>query len=179
MTQVSKSNQTVKKILTSTVGKFGGRKIYVNEVDPLGWTYHYINDTGEPYVYVAKATGSGGFQVPRPGYGQSKVLPFPNDGRLGEVLLTHTRSGDSDRITMYVPRFDEALMDVARDTVLSGPGQKANLKQQLRAFGDYAGLAEAVLEAQAKMLTQATEGKKTSRQLDREIDEFLRGRRAP
>lgn len=178
MTLVSKSHPTIKKLLVVTVGSnFKGRKIYVDEVDPIGWTYHYINDTGEPKVFIAKADGASGFEVPRPGYGQSKQLPFPNDGRLGEVFMTYRR-GDSDMITIYVPRFDAAVLDVARDARLIGPSQKANLTRQLKeSFGAYAGIAEAVLDSEKKTLEAVTEGKKSSRQLDREIDEFMRERR--
>jgi hypothetical protein len=63
-------------------------------------------------------------------------------------------------------------MDVARDALLAG--DKAMLDTLLRPFGTYAGVARAILERQAKSFKKAMHPKKSTKQIRREVDDFLR-----
>ena len=75
---------------------------------------------------------------------------------------------------------------IARERAIVSTGSPRFQRRAARAFssswrqesfGAYAGIAEAVLDSEKKTLEAVTEGKKSSRQLDREIDEFMRARR--
>jgi hypothetical protein len=96
----------------------------------------------------------------------------------GDVLIVkETGTGslwNQGAVTIYISmKLDPIVLGVARDAVLEGDKKLA--KSVLEQLGSYAGIGGAIVEAQAKRLLQAQKGK-TSRQLDREIDDFLRER---
>jgi hypothetical protein len=184
-TQVSKTDPVIKKIIAATSGsdstewpssgspaQWRGRLVSVEQVDP-GFTYQIYNDTGEPRVYQVRNLQARMLtvsRVPRPSYGAPATEIFAP--AYGEVVVTR-QIGPTGRITIYVPELDAATLDVSRDALLSG--DKKRFTEVLKGFGDYAGIARAILEAQSKMLEKVSSGK-TSRQLDREITDFLRSR---
>lgn len=177
-TQVGASNPIIKKIVAASVqatvpgsAPWKGRKVTVEQVHG-GWTYDLYNDTGEPFVYQGKANGSSMRRVPTPKYGGPPTIitaPAPN----GEIVVVHHRFGGNS-ITIFVPQLDAATLDVARDAWMIGDsaGKKA-AKATLQHLGPYAGIALAIIEAQSEALAKAASGK-TSRQLDREIDDYMR-----
>jgi hypothetical protein len=183
-TQVSKTDPTIKKIIAATSGsdatewpggsptRWSGRLVSVVQVDP-GFTYNLYNDTGEPRVYQVRNIQARMLtvsRVPRPSYGAPATEIFAP--AYGEVVVTR-QIGPTGRITIYAPELDAATLDVARDALLLS--DKKLFAEVLKGFGDYAGIARAILEAQSKTLEKVSSGK-TSRQLDREIAEFLRSR---
>lgn len=178
MTAVSKASPGIKRIVsaieTSSGQKWSGRKIFVEQVDP-GWTYLLYNDTGEPYVYQVGHLGGrfrpAVFRIPKPSYGGPATIIGAPSG--GEVVVTRD-IGPTGTITIYVPRLDEAQLDVARDALLSK--HAISPRALTDELGPYGGIARAIVESQGKTLEKVESGK-TSRQLDREIAEFMRGRR--
>jgi hypothetical protein len=172
-TQVSKAHPEIKKILAATVGKdWQGRRVSVVQVDP-SWTFSLYGDSGEPHVWRVRFVSMGGLlsalRVPRPKeYGGSATSIDAPSG--DELIVTK----DLDRsVTIYAPMLDQATLDVARDALAEG-----NKKQAVRILanlGFYAVLARAIIESQTKSIEKVTSGK-TSRQLDREIAEFMKGR---
>lgn len=168
-TRVSITNPTIKKIVGGVQSNFRGKDIKVVQVKPT-FEYQYINDSGEPKVYVARAGGSGLREIVRPGYGGSHTVRF----MLGQDAIITQRIGHNGAISIYVPTFsDPDAMNVARDAMLEQNRSKAQIMEMLHpALGDYAGLAFAVLEAEVKTLGKKASGKKST-QLDREIDSFL------
>lgn len=178
-THVSAANPTIKKIIAASVqatvsgsAPWKGRKVSVDQVHP-GWTYDLYNDTGEPFVYQGRADGSSMRRVPTPRYGgPATTIPAPSNG---EIVVIHQRFG-SNSIRICIPQLDVATLDVARDALMTDNGGAAGkklAKSTLNPLGIYAGLAFAIIEAQSAALAKVTSGK-TSRQLDREIDQFLR-----
>jgi hypothetical protein len=63
-------------------------------------------------------------------------------------------------------------MDVARDALLVG--DKQLIAMALAPFGLYAGIARAILERQIRSFAKATHPKKSTKQIRREVDDFLR-----
>jgi hypothetical protein len=168
MTAVSKANPTIKKILDATVGSnYRGRKISVDQVDPH-WTYHLYNDTGEPHVYrVVLGRYTTARRLPSPTYGGPATIIGAPSG--GEVVLTR-QLGPTGTITIYMPRLDENLLDVARDALMAkGVTASRALTAEL---GPYGGIAEAIVGSETKTLGKVSSGK-SSRQLDQEIAEIV------
>ena len=172
VTQVSKTKPAVKKILASTVGRdWRGWVIYVEQINP-SWSRQLSPDAREPLVYRATADGKLLGQIARAPYAVTVDGPSPGE----VVVVKQTGSGPrwhTGPATIHVPRLDAAQLDVARDALLAS--NKREYRELLKDFGPYAGLADAILEAQSKTLAAVTRGQR-SRQLDREIAEFLRGR---
>lgn len=181
-TLVSASNPIIKKIIATSVqatvpgsAPWKGRRVTIEQVDE-GWTYQLYNDTGEPFVYQGKADGSSMRRVPTPKYAGPPTIitaPAPN----GEIVVVHQRFGGNS-ISIVIPQLDAATLDVARDAWMLGDaaGKKA-AKATLQHLGPYTGIALAIIESQSDSLAQAVSGK-TSRQLDREIDDYLESRKA-
>lgn len=172
-TQVSITNPTIKKIVQQILPGYRGKGIKVVQVKPT-FEYQYLNDSGEPYVYRARAGGSGLAEIARPGYGGSHTVRFME----GIDMIVTRRIGKNGAITIYVPTLDPDAMSVARDAMLEEKS-KTEISNILHpALGDYAGIAQAVLEAEVKTLGKATstkpKGKTTAARLDREIDAFIR-----
>lgn len=182
-TQVSITNPTIKKIVQHIDPKHRGKKIKVVQVD-RSFEYRYIHDSGEPYVYVARPGGSGLREIARPGYGGHHVVRFMEGLASGETpgLIITRQIGANGAITIYVPAFSSFncsdALSVARDAMLEEQGQTAVSNILAPAFGAYAGIVQAVLEAEVKTLGKATSTKKkaksTAARLDREIDAFVR-----
>jgi hypothetical protein len=184
-TQVSKAHPTIKKIITATSGSdatewpssgspahWSGRNVSIVQVDP-GFTYHLYNDSSEPRVYRVGSIGSRVtvFRVPRPSYGGPATVVEAPFG--GEVVVTR-QIGPTGSITIYIPELDAAVLDVARDALLSRDKKRA--LAVLKDLGPYAGIGAAILESQGKTFEKVSSGK-TSRRLDREISEFLQSRK--
>lgn len=172
MTAVSKAHPAIKKVITAITSadapgtKWSGRKIFVEEVSP-SWEYHLYNDTGEPRVYrVVLGKHTTARRIPTPSYGgPSTVITAPSGG---EAVVTR-QIGATGQIYIYVPRFDSAVLEIARDAVLSRKDERVITDQ----LGPYGGIASAVAASEGKTLQAAESGKTPSRQLQREIDEFL------
>lgn len=181
-TQVSKTNPLVKKILNATGKREGsvrfwkGRIVHVVQVDP-SWSYTLYGDTGEPYVFYVEDLYKHPYvePVPGPSYGtSSREVTAPQRGGMGYKVVVTRERGTYGAVMIYVPVFDPHALDVARDALLSGDKKNA-LKILKDNFDDLAPLALAVLEAQRGTFEKIEKGK-TSRQLDREIAEFMKGR---
>lgn len=172
-TQVSKTHPAIKKLFKPTLKDWRGWSVFVEEVDP-SWNYQRFGVVRGlapgPVVYRESADGEFFGQVPATG---DRIVA---DGpAYGDVLIVKETRGHTGPVTIYIPtRLDPIVLDVARDAVLAGDKKQA--KSVLEQLGPYAGIAGAVVEAQAKGLTKAEKGGKTSRQLTREIAEFLRQR---
>jgi hypothetical protein len=193
-TQVSKTDPTIKKIIEASSGsdwvdwpgtgapkKWIGRNVSVVQVDP-SFTYQLYNpargDAGAPRVYIVGSIGSKltTFRVPPPSDGgPATQINAPDNG---EVVVVR-QSGSHGTITIYVPELDASVLDVARDALLAGEARRA--REVLQQLGPYAGIGAAVIRAQGKTLESVArgEGKTPSRrrELDREIDAFLRTRK--
>lgn len=181
MTSVAKTNRAIKAILKHTLGEYwAGRDLSIEEVDP-SWTYA---DTlpGEREgdydraVYWAAADGSNGYKVgdsktDRTPRGLSTLAPTSHFAVIVEDIPAGYRAKFRSA-TIYIPRLDEAQMDVARDAMLAG--DKTLLKTLLSAFGRYAGIAGAILEHQVRTFRLAANPKKSTRKIRLEVDEFLR-----
>lgn len=177
-TQVSKAHQAIKSIIAATDAAAGkvpwrGRRVDVVQVDP-GFTYEIYNDTGEPHAYRVGGVGSRpvASRIPPPPYGGPATavsVPSPSNG--GAFVTREI--GPNGSITIYVPELDAATLDVARDALLIP--DKQHMAVVLKALGPYAGIGAAIVESQGKTLEKVSSGK-TSRQLDREISEFVRSR---
>lgn len=175
-TQVSKAHPAIKKILRNThYGDWRGRNVYVVQVDP-SWSfrlYSAAGGPGPPRLYrLAVDANRATFAIPPPKYGTpDKEIEAPFGG---DAIVAQERMIDGP-VTIYVPELDAAILAVARDAMLAGDKKRA--AQVLRDLGPYAGIGAAIVEAQSKTLEKVTSGK-TSRQLDREIAEFLRTSKA-
>lgn len=173
-TAVSKADPAIKKILAAIKRVDGyewhGRKIDVVQVDP-GFSYSLYNDTGEAKVFRVDLVRGTASRVPSPSYGgPATVLGAPLGG---EVLVTR-QIGATGSMTIYVPELDVAVLDVARDAITAGNRRQAT--EVLKALGPYTGIGAAIVASQDKTIAQVSSGKST-RQLDREIGEFLRSRK--
>jgi len=190
-TQVSKTDPTIRKIIEVTSGsdvwpggapkKWTGRNVSVVQVDP-SFTYQLYSpargDAGAPRVYIVGSIGSKltAFRVPPPSSGAPATQINTPDN--GEVVVVR-QNGAHGAIMIYVPELDVGVLDVARDALLAGEARRA--REVIQQLGAYAGIGAAVIRAQGKTLESVARGEgKTSarkRQLDREIDAFLRTRK--
>ena len=175
-TSVSKADPAIKKILAAIKRVDGyewkGRKIDVVQVDP-SFTYQLYNDTGEPKVFRVSDLERHPIveAVRRPTYGgPATVVEAP---ARGEVVVTR-QIGATGSMTIYVPELDAGVLDVARDALAAGDKRQA--AEALKELGPYAGIGGAIVASQDKTIAQVSGGK-SSRQLDREINEFIRSRR--
>jgi hypothetical protein len=171
-THVSYADPTVKKIVAAIKRQdnyeWKGRKIDVVQVDP-GFSYHLYNDTGEAKVFRVDLRSGTAARVPAPSYGApGKILEAPSGG---EVLVAR-QIGNTGSMTIYVPELDAGVLDVARDALARGDKRQATAS--LKELGPYAG-SGAIIASQDKTIAQVSSGK-TSRQLDRDINEFIRSR---
>ena len=178
--QVSKTHPAIKKLFKPTLSAWRGWVVYVEEVDPP-WNYrHDLARAGAgfrgPLVYRESADGEFFGQVPASG---DRILA---DGpAYGDVLIVKETSGPrghTGAVTIYIStKLDPAVLDIARDALLDkNKTNKRRAALVLEALGPYAGIGGAVIEAQIKGFTKVQRGGKPSRQLDREIAEFLRQR---
>jgi hypothetical protein len=176
-TQVSKSNPAIARIIKATVGEWRGRKVAVEQVDPAKWEFSLYNDTGEPKIYAMHAPDAA-HDIPRPSYGAParKIYVGPNlNGRPGGLFAVVIKSmGHTGAISIVVPTLDQGVLDIARDALQAR--DKKTTKAVLEQLGPYAGIGGAIVESQAKTFA-AVESGKTSRQLTREIDQFLESRK--
>lgn len=177
-TDVSTAHPAIKKILAVTArsdGEWNGKRVQVREVKP-GWTYTiYESGGGEARVYAASNVGSrpSAHRVQPPSYGSQVHIGAPLASE-GEALVTK-QIGRNGSVTIYVPPLDAHVLDVARDALMADDPRQAT--EVLSQLGPYAGIADAVIRAQSGSLAKATKGagnRRTSKQLDREIDAFLR-----
>jgi hypothetical protein len=173
-TSVSKADPAVKKVLAAIKRAddyaWSGRKIDVVQVDP-GFTYTLYNDTGEPKVFRVDLGGGTAARVPPPKYGGPSTQVDAPIG--GEALVTR-QVGSTGFVTIYVPELDASVLDVARDALAAGDKRQA--ASALKMLGPYAGIGGAIVASQDKTIARVSGGKR-SRQLDREIDTFIRSRR--
>jgi len=178
--QVSKTHPAIRTLFKPTLSKWRGWVVYVEQVDP-SWNYrHEVSPAhGGPIVYRESADGdfygqvpswrAGGVYADGPAYGDVLIVKETGSGPAGSGPVWNMGA-----VTIYIPtKLDPVVLGVARDAVLGG--DKASAKTVLEQLGPYAGIGGAVVEGQAKRLSQAEKGKK-SKQLDREIAEFLRER---
>jgi len=167
-TQVSKAHPGIKKIL-SALPDWGGRTVYVVQVDP-GWTFSLYNDSSEPYVYQVGNISNPltVHRVSKPLYGgPATLVTAPSDG---EIVVTRD-IGPYGTVTIFVPALDQSALEVARDALLEG--DKRRSAQVLRELGPYAGIGSAIVGAQGAVLEKASSGK-TSKQIAREVVEILK-----
>ena len=166
---VDKTNRTIKGILAHSVGEWlRGRDVHVEEVDP-SWAYE--GDLGQASLEQANGKGPGVFASDWAShYGAIR----PSDTWVVVVAdVAKTRTARSPRsVTIYIPRLDHGQMDVARDALLIG--DKQLIATALEPFGPYAGIARAILERQIRSFAKAMHPKKSTRQIRREVDDFLR-----
>lgn len=179
--QVSKTHPAIKKLFKPTLSAWRGWVVYLEEVDP-SWNYEYtLSRAGVPFtgpiVYRESADGEFFGQVAASG---NRILA---DGpAYGDVLIVKETTGPrwhTGAVTIYIPtKLDPAVLDIARDALIdtSSKNNKRHSKLVLEALGPYAGIGGAIIEAQVKGFTKVQRGGKPSRQLDREIAEFLRQR---
>jgi hypothetical protein len=175
--QISKTHPAVKKLFKPTLRAWRGWVVYVEEVDP-SWNYrHDLSRAGAPFTgpVVYRESSDGDFFGQVPATGDRIIADGP---AYGDVLIVKETSGPrwhTGAVTIYIPTtLDPAVLDVARDALIDN--DKRQSKIVLQALGPYAGIGGAVIEAQVKGFTKVQKGGKPSRQLDREITEFLRQR---
>jgi hypothetical protein len=168
MVPVDKTNRTIKAILAKSAGEGWQRKgdVHVEEVDP-SWTFDTNFEPGDPTAYWVTPDGKSGHKV-QPTSRPSYLAPTSHFA----LVLARGMRASQRTATIYIPQLDHEQMDVARDALLAG--DKAMLDTLLRPFGTYAGVARAILERQAKSFTKAMHPKKSTRQIRREVDDFLR-----
>lgn len=185
---VEKTNRTIKRILNASVGEGWprapkGREVLVEEVDP-SWLFSRDPSPGrrDPYAedafFLVSPDGSyrdmseEAAQLNTTGpYGPYTPFIHPTD-RLVVVAPRYPRSAAKRSVTIYVPQLDHAQMDVARDALLVG--DKQLIETALRPFDAYAGIARAILERQTSTFKKAANPKKSTKQIRREVDDFLR-----
>jgi hypothetical protein len=167
---VDKTNRTIKAILEKSVGVgWRGREVFVDEVPP-SWTYR----PGSRDHFLVTADGR------RQAIEARTVQWLEQDVRpTADLVLVveqrRERAPQSTRkatATIYIPQLDHAQMDVARDALLVG--DKQLIATALEPFGLYAGIARAILERQLRSFAKATNPKKSTKQIRREVDDFLR-----
>ena len=172
-TQVDASSPTINKIVTAilraTQTDLRPDEVHVSQVD-RGWTYEV------PLVWAGTNNGIfrgkvDGSSMRRYSGGDTITAPAPN----GEIVVMALYIGYPQNIWIIVPQLDAATLDVARDAWMIGDKRAA--KAILRHLGPYAGIGLAIIESQSNMLGHVASGK-TSRQLDREIEDYLQSRKA-
>lgn len=169
---VEKTNRTIKGILSDSAG-YGlrGRNVHVEEVDP-SWAYE-----GHPdHASLEQANGKGlgeyagdwvrAYGAIRP----TETLAIV----VADVPRTpaHARPRSPRAVTIYVPKLDHDLMDVARDALIAG--DKATTNTVLKPLGNYAGIARAIIERQVSTFKKAAHPKKNTKRIRQEVDDFLR-----
>lgn len=167
---VDKTNRTIKAILAKSVGEFWQRKgdVHVEDVDP-SWTFETNFEPGDPTAYWVSPDGKLGCKVERENHISPVSLSPHADFAL--VLARGTRASQRT-VTIYVPQLDDEQMDVARDALIAG--DKTTTDMLLKPLGLYAGIARAILERQIKTFKKAANPKKSTKQIRREVDDFLR-----
>jgi hypothetical protein len=167
---VNKTNRTIKAILAKSAGEFWQRKgdPHVEEVDP-SWTFETDFDPSGPTAFMVTPDGKSGFKVEQEKYRPRKELA--PTAHLALVVARGIRAPQRN-VTIYIPQLDHEQMDVARDALLVG--DKQLIETALRPFGIYAGIARAILERQVRSFAKALHPKKSTRQIRREVDDFLR-----
>ena len=180
MAFVDKTNRTIKAILDKSVGEGWlrgpkGREISVEEVDP-SWTFETNFDWNDPdthvgSVYLVSPDGKSGYWVEHSATAPTKAAPTSH---LALLIATFVAKPGQRRrtVTIYIPQLDHAQMDVARDALLVG--DKKLIATALEPFGLYAGIARAILERQIRSFAKAAHPKKSTKQIRREVDDFLR-----
>lgn len=172
VTQVSKASRAIKRLIAATVGAWAGKKVSVEQARD-NWTYQLFNDTGEPTIYIASATGGHAYQVPKPKYGGAATQINRPEHDKGDVVVIK-QMGSVGSISIVIPRLDPGKLDVARDAMQSK--NKKATSEILREFGLYAGIAQAIVEAQVKTLDLAEKGGRgivAESRYKRDLDAFL------
>ena len=180
MAFVDKTNRTIKAILDKSVGEgwprggpgLRGREITVEEVDP-SWTFETYFEPQDPIAYWVSPDGKSGQQLVCERGKRVRQLPAvlaPTSHFA--LVLAFTAKPSKRTVTIYIPQFDHAQMDVARDALLVG--DKQLIATALEPFGIYAGIARAILERQLRSFAKAANPKKSTKQIRREVDDFLR-----
>lgn len=170
---VEKTNRTIKAILAKSVGEFWtrapkGREVFVEEVDP-SWEF----ETGlqpDEYVYWVGPDGKFGDRVTRVIRKTDTVGVAPNAHFA--VLVAEQPKAGRRTVTIYIPQLDQGQLDVARDALLVG--DKQLIATALAPFGIYGGVVRAILERQIRSFAKAANPKKSTKQIQREVDDFLR-----
>ena len=181
MVPVDKTNRTIKAILDKSVGEFWtrapkGREVFVEEVDPT-WSYlrsdyfedSAITDDAPEAICLVSPDGNRRDSPEEAAQWQAQFI-HPTD-RLA-LVVGRTAKPRKRTVVIYVPQLDHAQMDVARDALLVG--DKKLIATALEPFGLYAGLVRAILERQVRSFAKAAHPKKSTKQVRREVDEFLR-----
>ena len=168
MFPVDRTNRTIKGILEQAVGEaFRGREVLVEEVDP---SWNYV----EGGFYIVAADGKGRSPTAAT---ERQIEQFVHPTEQFAILVFGipepvTRKPSRRTATIFIPQLDHAQMDVARDALLVG--DKQLIATALTPFGLYAGIARAILERQIRSFAKAAHPKKSTKQIRREVDEFLR-----
>lgn len=178
MVPVDKTNRTIKAILDKSVGEgwprggpgLRGREISVEEVDP-SWMLQTHFEPQDPVAYWVSPDGKRGLKVDAKNYAMVPDVDLAPNAHFAIVLAQSPKSR-TRLITIYIPQLDHAQMDVARDALLVG--DKQLIATALEPFGLYAGLVRAILERQVRSFAKAMHPKKSTRQIRREVDDFLR-----
>jgi len=165
MVPVEKTNRTIKAILERSVGEgWRGREVFVEEVDP-SWSYlqgaFFLVTPDGRYRATVKETEQWQEQFVHPT--ERLVLVTTGDPR---------KPSNRASATIYIPQLDHVQLDVARDALLAG--DKPLLDTLLKPFDAYAGIARAILERQVRSFAKAMHPKKSTKQIRREVDDFLR-----
>lgn len=177
MFPVEKTNRTIKAILDKSVGVGWprgprGREIFVEEVDP-SWTFETHFEPQDPVAYWVSPDGKRGYRVDAKNYGALADVDLAPTSHFALVLAqTADRAIGWRTIIIYIPQLDHAQMDVARDALLVG--DKQLITTALEPFGLYSGIVRAILERQIRSFAKAANPKKSTKQIRREVDEFLR-----
>jgi hypothetical protein len=172
MVPVDKTNRTIKAILDKSVGTEWmrapkGREVFVEEVDP-SWTYS--GDFTKAILFLVAPDGSRRDAREEAQQWQAQFV-HPTD-RLALIVGRTAKPPNKRSVVIYVPQLDHAQMDVARDALLIG--DKQLIATALEPFGLYAGLVRAILERQVRSFAKAAHPKKSTKQIRREVDDFLR-----
>lgn len=162
---VDKTNRTIKAILAQSAGEGWQRKgdVHVEEVDP-SWEFEMFFGPQDPIAYWVTPDGKSGHKM------TTVSLLAPTEDFA--LVLARGLRASQRTATIYIPPLDHEQMNVARDALLAG--DKAMVDTLLKPFGAYAGVARAILERQVRSFTKAMHPKKSTKQIRREVDDFLR-----
>ena len=183
MVYVDKTNRTIKAILDKSIGEgwprggpgLRGREITVEEVDP-SWTFETYFEPQDPIAHWVSPDGKSGQQLVgergiRGKRGRQLPAVLAPTSHFA-LVLAQTPKGSTRTVSIYIPQLDHGQMDVARDALLVG--DKNLIATALEPFGLYAGIARAILERQIRSFAKAANPKKSTKQIRREVDDFLR-----